>query len=245
MLKSLLLILLLVVPTVAGAADNDESMLVVTEHSPPLSFTDAKGNVSGTATLLVRQILAEAGLDYRIRVYPWVRAHKIAQAHPNVLIYTIAHHKQRSSNFHWFCPLTITGPVHLYHLAERPKPRLNSLADLKQYSLGITTDGLTYRFLIEHGFKAAQELDISAYEVTNIKKLLSGRIDFLPMTELSLQRHLADLGVDRDKLQRSMTLYDSTDFPKCMAVSLGTPQDILARIQAAFDKVVGDASPVE
>ena len=58
---------------------------IVTEDWRPYSYQEA-GEIKGSATEIVLKTVEEAGLEYQIAVYPWVRGYKKTLSHKNTLI---------------------------------------------------------------------------------------------------------------------------------------------------------------
>lgn len=238
--KGILVILLTWAFTTLANTESQLSkqLLVVTENSPPFNYLDKQGNISGSSTVLIKKVLKQAGISYRMEMFPWVRAYQLALERPNVLIYTIARHPQRESLFQWICPINHSEPVYLYKLRESTHLNAQSLEQLKKYRLGITKRGLSNQFLREHGFTSHQQLDESVQEETNIKKLIKGRVDYLPMTPSSLTEHLKTLHIDNNRIERTFMLMTDDAYDKCMAFSKQTPLATVTRVKEAFNKLV-------
>ncbi len=78
----------------------EEELLVMTEQFPPFNFQE-DNTVKGLSTQIIRKLMEEAHLKYRIELVPWKRAYNTALNRPNTLIYTMAKTESRKDKFHW------------------------------------------------------------------------------------------------------------------------------------------------
>ena len=103
-----------------------ERILVVTEEWPPYNYTNDNGEIVGSSTKRLRQVLDNLDIEYEIQMMSWTRAYKSARDNKNVLIYTIFQEKSRLPHFQWICPFIKTHGVGMFALAERDDIKLNS-----------------------------------------------------------------------------------------------------------------------
>jgi hypothetical protein len=68
-----------------GISLADEPVNIVTEIFPPFQTVN-NGKLGGISTELVRKILVEADIDYKITPLPWSRSLNIALNKPNTLM---------------------------------------------------------------------------------------------------------------------------------------------------------------
>ena len=92
---------LLLVSGVARA----EPIIIYTENYPPYNLLGPDGEVVGLATEKVHQVMRSSGLDYEIRLVPWVRAVHFTQNSPNSLIYSLTRTPGREQDYEWLVPL--------------------------------------------------------------------------------------------------------------------------------------------
>lgn len=230
-----LLCALLLAITQPSLAMEDTSLVVVTEELPPYNFTNAQGQIDGINTRIVRQILQSAELDYKMISYPWVRAYAIAQQTENVLIFTIAKNKQRAPYFHWYCPLMPSSGLYLVRLKTNSHLEVNRLEDALQYRIGVVKDGNLYNYLTNHGFSDNIQLDVTAKDATNIKKLFKGRVDFVGLNPETLPHYLAQFGKEMKDVDMEFKLYQ--EGPRCMALNINSSPIIIDKLNRAFSKI--------
>jgi len=84
----------------AGQSDSDLDALlskvtVVTCIEPPYQIQQKDRPLTGVSIELVQMMLKEAGLDLKIKVYPWARAYSMAQRLENVMLFSILRNPPR------------------------------------------------------------------------------------------------------------------------------------------------------
>ncbi|WP_281557379.1 transporter substrate-binding domain-containing protein [Thalassomonas sp. RHCl1] len=208
-----------------------QQLEVVTDHWPP--FIVDSQPVSGTVTRKVRKILDYAGLDYQIKLYPWARSYYLGMTKPNVLIYSIFRTKSREPHFHWFCPVNEGVTINLYKLKGNTR-NIDSLAAVRNVLIGVMRDDHNHSYLVQQGFIEGVNLDISADEQINLRKLFNGRVDAVGLAQESLEHRLAMLGYSKDQVVKGMTLHIPAVTKHCMALSVGSDQVIIEKISAGF-----------
>jgi len=220
-------------------AESQIHISVVTEDWPPLNYLNSDGEIAGYVTEKVIKILDHAVVDYDIQLLPWVRAYEVALAQPNVLIYTIYRTLERNNDFHWICPVAPSIQLHAFALASRNDLNVQTLEDLKAYKIGVSRNDYPVSFLTKHGFRENEHLDMSANNNINMKKLLSGRVDFVVGTWQEMRIRLKRFGQEKIRLNRLLQIDVGHDWPLCMALSKKTPLSIVQKIQKAHLAVVG------
>ncbi|WP_462379778.1 substrate-binding periplasmic protein [Pseudomonas sp. Marseille-QA0892] len=226
-LKTLLGLFLVVVITPSYA----DRITVVTERS---SFAYAVGRtVSGPATDFAVSMLKEAGLnEYEISLYPWARAYDIALQRPNVLIYLIARTPKREDRFKWVGEYVSIEPI-FYAMSTRPDISITSLEDAAGYRIGVTRDGMQHQYLAQRGFT---RLVPSAQESENLRKLLSGQVDLIPMPESEARALCAEANVDFSAL-RAVSPVPGLITRLYMAFSEQTDDAIVDKARESFKRL--------
>ncbi|WDE09512.1 substrate-binding periplasmic protein [Thalassomonas haliotis] len=208
-----------------------QQLEVVTEHWPP--FIVDTQPVSGSVTDKVRKILDYSGLDYQIKLYPWARSYHLGMTKPNVLLYSIFRTSVREANFHWFCPINEGVTINLYKLKGNSR-NIDSLAAARNVLIGVMRDDHNHSYLMQQGFIEGVNLDISADEQINLRKLFNGRIDAVGLARESLTHRLAILGYAKEQLVKGLTLHRPAVTKHCMALSSGSDPAIIEKVSAGF-----------
>ncbi|MDR3369877.1 MAG: transporter substrate-binding domain-containing protein [Rhodoferax sp.] len=215
---------------------HSQTVRAVTETTP---YTFLKGNrVVGPATEVVEKTLQTAGLtDYQFKLYPWARAYDMALKEPGVLIYLIARTPVREQQFQWAGEI-MKIQYHLYRLSERTDIHVKTLADAKNYTIGVMRDDVRQQYLQTKGFF---RLAISAQSIDNFNKLIKRQVDLVPLTEDDASSLCAQAHFDCGGLERVLTL-DEASTGLYMAYSTSTGASIVQKTRAAFDKLKADGT---
>lgn len=213
-----------------------ETLQVVTEDS---SYSYLKnGQVAGSASSIVKQALALAGIaDYRMTLYPWARAYDMARLEPNVLIYPIIRSTERETLFKWIGELDQVTPS-FYKLRERKDVQVKELQDVMRYSVGVVRDDSRQEYLEDKGFT---KMVVSANNLDNLRKLVSGQVELVPMPEREAREQCEDLHIAFDDLEAVYTLNELSK-GLYIALSRTTPDDTVNRIRQAFETLKANGS---
>ena len=83
-----------------------QSLWVITNLEPLFNYRDERGNLTGYAVELVRNILFEAGLQSEILSAPWQRLIVESELKPDVLVFNLVRTAEREEKYHWLTPIT-------------------------------------------------------------------------------------------------------------------------------------------
>jgi len=213
-----------------------QAIRAVTETTP---YTFQKGDrVEGSATEVVEKTLQAAGLtDYQVKLYPWARAYDMALKEPGVLIFLIARTAAREQQFKWAGEI-MKIQYHLYRLRERSDIAVKTLADARNYTIGVMRDDVRQQYLQSRGF---QRLAVSAQWIDNFNKLIKRQVDLVPLTQDDASSLCAEAHFDCAGLERVLTL-DEASTGLYMAYSASTADSTVQRTRAAFDKLKADGT---
>lgn len=213
-----------------------QAIRAVTETTP---YTFQKGDrVEGSATEVVEKTLQAAGLtDYQVKLYPWARAYDMALKEPGVLIFLIARTAAREQQFKWAGEI-MKIQYHLYRLRDRSDISVKTLADARNYTIGVMRDDVRQQYLQSRGF---QRLAVSAQWIDNFNKLIKRQVDLVPLTQDDASSLCAEAHFDCAGLERVLTL-DEASTGLYMAYSASTADSTVQRTRAAFDKLKADGT---
>ncbi len=138
-----------------AAAQHASALTFLTEENPPLNFT-SNGQVAGTATATVQEMLKRSGLAADIRVLPWDEAYAQAQSDPATCVYATARLPERYNLFQWIGP--IARGVYSAFALEGFKDKIGSAGDLFKYRIGVARDARA-QYLRRRGFTNLVEVD--------------------------------------------------------------------------------------
>ena len=125
---------------------------VVSEIYPPYQVKNDNGELQGWAADKVRSIFSESSIDYNVKIYPWVRAYKLALTEPNVFIFSLLRTQEREHLFRWIAPLCSVN-FSFYRLKTRPDIQVTSLAEAKKYLIAAQKGQASTEYLLRLGFE--------------------------------------------------------------------------------------------
>lgn len=196
------------------------------------------GRVLGPASEVVAATMQRAGFaDYRVGIYPWARAYDMALQEPNVLIFMIARTPQREDKFKWAGEF-MRIEYHLYKLRSSTEVVVRTLQDARAYSIGVVRDDVRQQYLQSQGFT---RLVVSAQNGDNFRKLLHRQVQLVPMPERDARQLCDESHIDCATLEKVYTL-DTLSTGLFMAYSKATPDDVVLRTRAAFEKLKADGT---
>lgn len=211
-------------------AINAEPLAVYTESLPPFQLIESN-DVSGTATIKVKQLLESASLSYQIEVVPWARAYNIVRTTPNTLIYSMNRSPERELNFHWITTVAEIG--NCFISLTNNKLNITQLEDAKNYLTAVVRDGYAYEYLNKNGFIADQNMYVVATLEQQISLLLNGKVDFLYTDIQSVQYHLSQHKLDPALVTLKYTQADWTH-NLYLAANIDTDPKILQQLKNQF-----------
>ena len=204
-------------------------LLVMTEEFPPFNYQ--KDNVvNGLATKIVRKLLEEAHLTFKIELVPWKRAFNTAINRPNTLIYTIAKTKSRKDKFHWICKIS-NRKLSMFRLRSRQDLANMTIEEAKEKAkIAVIQGDASTEKVINMGFPVKNLTmirDVTAGNLS-IKHVMGGRSDFFLMNPYSL-KHRIDSGELPDLFKDQFVIHDDDGY--YIAANLGTEPSILKALR--------------
>ena len=227
-----LLIFMLFISCCLNALSND--LHVVTESWPPFNYKNEQGNIVGSSTDNVNEILALSALDYDITLYPWARTYKLAQSKKNHLIYAIYKTAEREKYFHWFCPIAPRIKLYFIKLATSPI-ELSTFSQAKTHKIGVVRKDAPNVYLISEGFIPGVNLYEANNENSNIQQLLSGTVDFIVQSKASIDYRLALMKLPKNIITLSLELPIASN-DVCMALNINSDVNILRKVTKGFNE---------
>jgi len=234
-------LLILFVFTNDSIAGNDETKIVeqksthiqvVSEIYPPYQVMNDKGELQGWAADKVKAIFQKSSIDYNVKLYPWVRAYKIALTEPNVFIFSLLRIDEREDLFQWVVPLC-SIEFSLYRLKSRQDIKFKSLIEAKKYLIAAQVGQASTEYLLGQGFEPEKHLSISYNNDNFIQMLAFGRVDLIVLSSTHFQSLIDNNSPYADKLEPVFPMnYLTRDL--YLASSLNTSPDLIKRLSNAY-----------
>ncbi|MDR7144336.1 ABC transporter substrate-binding protein [Rhizobium sp. BE258] len=223
-MKKLLLLAFLILPAAASA----QTVSFTTEDYAPFNYRDGKV-IKGATVEQVEKVMADIGVDYTIEMMPWARAYTLAQSTPMTCVFATAHNGLRDPLFKWVEPLLIDRNILIK--AKDSAVTADNLEEAKKYLVGTWREDYTETTLKEKGFP---KLDVASDFNATMRKLLGGRIDMMPISELYFDK------LKQDQPLEMVTVLSSQ--PMGIACQKDFPDDLLRKMQASLDKLIADGT---
>jgi len=223
-MKKLLLLAFLILPAAASA----QTVSFTTEDYAPFNYRDGKV-IKGATVEQVEKVMADIGVDYTLEMMPWARAYTLAQSTPMTCVFATAHNGLRDPLFKWVEPLLIDRNILIK--AKDSAVTADNLEEAKKYLVGTWREDYTETTLKEKGFP---KLDVASDFNATMRKLLGGRIDMMPISELYFDK------LKQDQPLEMVTVLSSQ--PMGIACQKDFPDDLLRKMQASLDKLIADGT---
>ncbi|MFV8257383.1 substrate-binding periplasmic protein [Bdellovibrio bacteriovorus] len=137
----------------AVSAQVEKSYQISTEDYPPYNYYNSKTKaIVGLATNKVRRAMEKSGVEYQIRLYPWLRAYNRALSAPRHCVYSTARTPDREALFHWIGPL-VTVEWALFAKKGTPAASIQKLEEARQFVIGGLEGDASLSELKRQGFK--------------------------------------------------------------------------------------------
>ncbi len=226
MIKPLLLLALLSLSLAAPA--RAASVNFVTEEYPPFSYREGDA-LKGASVEQVQMLMQKAGIDMHIEIMPWTRAYAAAQATPMTCLFTTAHSPERDKLFKWVEPLLVDANILVATASSGI--RETDLDDTRRYVIGTHRGDYTEKLLKEKGYA---KVDIASDFPSTLRKLMNGRIDLMPISQIYFEKLKVDQPLVRVATLSSQSLG--------IACEKSFPEDLRARMQQALDALIADGT---
>jgi len=145
-------------------------------------------------------------------------------------VFTTAHIAERDKRFRWIEPLAIDRNVMIANRASGIKPR--SIEEARQYTVGTQRNDYTQDLLERNGFP---KIDLATDLKLTFKKLMSGRIDLMPISE----KYYEDLKAEGNAID---ALFILSEQKFSIACNIDFPKALIGEMQAGLDKLVADGT---
>ncbi len=209
-------------------------LTIITEKYPPLSLIN-QGIITGSSVEVVREILRRLKQPDDIIILPWVRGYNLLKTQPNVALFSTTRTKERESLFHWVGPICTSRNG--FYAKRGHGILINSLEDAKKVeSIATYKEDAREQMLRAWGFT---NLDSSKSPVSNLKKLLSGRVDLWLYDNLGMPGVAKQVGINTDELELVFSIEEVSLY---IAFSKGTSENVVKQWQKTLDSMKRDGS---
>ncbi|KPQ02900.1 ABC transporter substrate-binding protein [Marinobacter sp. HL-58] len=167
-----------------------QRLRVVTSDYPPYEYLE-EGQVVGSHTEIVRQVLSDMGYPADIRVLPWARAEATTRAGTSDMIYSLTHSADRGRHYYFTAPIGQARDV-FFKLKGRDL-HWQELDDLAGLRIGLSA---AYSYAPEfmewlaQGNARVTQISQESPELTGLRMVARGRIDLFICEESVCRHHI-------------------------------------------------------
>lgn len=165
-----------------------QRLVLATEEYPPYNMSDAKGQVIGISTQIVKALLDSQGIEFEVAIYPWARAIAMARKQVNTCVYSMSRTPEREALYKWIGPLVYNDWA-LFGRSDASRP--TQMEQALQMRIGSYQGDAIVSYLQTRGYM----VDVASADELNPRKLLAGRIDYWATGRLIGQYRLQQQGI--------------------------------------------------
>jgi polar amino acid transport system substrate-binding protein len=224
-MRLLFLLLTVLLPITAQAAD----IKMVTESYPPFNYREGD-TYKGSSVEQIKLLMDDAGIDYTMEMMPWARALFLAENQEMHCVFTTVHNRERNRRFKWVEPLLTSRTVLIRKAGSPANPK--SLDEAKAFRVGTQRDDFTQTILEENGFP---RIDLATDLELTLKKLMTGRIDLMPISEKYFDR----LKREGQPIESALVLAEDI---YSLACNPSVPDELIDRMQKSLNKIIADGT---
>lgn len=238
-LSSMLLSMLVLTPLISHAETGTDIYLYTENYGRynyslnGRDFEHWRDDIGGSSTELVKAIMAESGLSYRLRLRTWRVGYERTLERPNYGLYSTARTESREQLFNWVGPIAQYSWV-LFKYAGKDLS-ITSIDDLAGLRIGGYQDDAATLFLQEQGFTVSTLPNDSL----NPQRLAQDQIDVWIASDASAYQLAQDAGypnIEPALIIRTVDMY--------LAMNPKTDPDKLQRLHEAYDRVMTERGSI-
>lgn len=223
-------------PCLSPAGPDAPALVGITENLAPLNYLGDSGP-EGFSVDLLRLMTAHAGLRLELQVMPWQRALQAAEAQPRSVLFSLTRTPEREPLYQWVGPIA-QRRILIYRLASRTDLAMTQLSELGNARIGVVRDSAADRQLQAAGLRPGLQLEQGLDDVTNVRKLLAGRMEYIALLDWAAAWNLRLMQLPYDTLLPVI----EQDAARSYFYGLHADADpaLAKRLQAALDTIKRD-----
>jgi polar amino acid transport system substrate-binding protein len=235
-------LLALSVAVAAGVARSEtlDDLRWVTEEFAPYNFSQ-DGVATGIAVDILVKIWERMGVNRTvedIQVLPWARGYRMAQEQAGTCLFSTTVTDARRELFVFVEPV-VNSNVSIIAARERAM-KVDSVADLAPYQIGVVREDIGDQALQEDGFSGTFVRTDSARIL--MRMLHGGRFDAVSYNFVTASWTMRQEGIDSDLYEPVLTLREGHMGYACHK---DTDPVLIARLQRALDALISDGTVEE
>ncbi|MEM1401549.1 MAG: transporter substrate-binding domain-containing protein [Pseudomonadota bacterium] len=183
-MRNVLLVAVTIIAMMAQPIAAQASSRLTIGSGEYVPFTDSSAVDGGIVNEMISQIATQAGMTAEFEFMPWKRALELTRSGRFDATSFWYYSEERESDFIHVGPV-IQDRLVFFRRAGTPEPTWETLADLSDYTIGAVTGYTFTPEFWEMAEAGSINIEVAPSDETNMRKLLAGRIDLYPMSEVS------------------------------------------------------------
>jgi polar amino acid transport system substrate-binding protein len=224
-------------PLSLGTVTPDNGILLVTGEWEPL--TSEKLPDRGFFTNIVSSVFSEMKTDYSIRFYPWARCELLVSNGDAFAAFPYTKTEDRAKKFLFTRDIYKVATKLFFYKKSKNNFSFNNLTDLKSYKIGAVGG----YFYVEWFQKNNIPFDQSDTELQALQKLIDGKIDLLPLTEINgwdlIKKQYPDQAANFGTLDKTM---DENKVSLLVSKNYPDAENLIALFNASFQKILDNGT---
>lgn len=219
----------------AQSVSAKDEFIVVTELFDRFQYIDQNDELTGYSVAVVNELIALAGDQQQIEIYPWTVAFKKALDQKNTMIFSIARTIDREDKFIWVGRL-FHEPIYFWTLKKLNIPEVSNFEDLKSYTIAVVKDANSHDYLLRNDFPNIYVMASTFSNndsLTRMKMLNGHRADMVIASEPDVVNAIKHIGLGRDALQK---VYHDGHLNNDLYIAFNKESDVtlVSKYQKAF-----------
>jgi polar amino acid transport system substrate-binding protein len=174
-----------------------------------------------------------AAIKCDIKLLPWNRALSLTNNNHHSGIYSMSRNREREGNYKWVGPL-VASENYFFRLKSRNDIKISDISSAKNYSIAAPRNDIYEKVLKDRGFKNLLQLS-SKYQ--DVKLFLSGKIDLLIASPLTLPYQLAEQGANLNMVTQLIPLPVPELRGNYLALHPSTAEASVNKLQQALNEL--------
>jgi polar amino acid transport system substrate-binding protein len=200
------------------------------ENFPPFGYEE-NNKLTGLSTEVLEYIMKDTGIKAeKWEIAPWARAYMKAQKNHNSILCTVVKTSEREKMFHWIGPIADRN-IYVYKLKSRKDIQINSLEDLKKYSVGVVRKVAAADLCKEKGITVEE----TNSDELNLKKLHAKRIDLAIFFDYAVS-YFAKLNSIPPAVFSQAYLFDGSQ-KYYIVIQKDSDAEMVKKLQNSFNKL--------
>ena len=222
----------------AASANENTAVYVYGDAFPPFITENQPHGIEGAAIDLLNQMIGgDLQAEFKVSIAPWKRTYENLKSEPNSIGLAVRRTPQRENQFYWIGPY-YRGTVSLYGM-KSTKALIDAAVPWRDLPIGVKRGASDYHWLREHSVPTTS-LDESESDLQNLKKLILGRVQLVPMLQAEADYYAKKLYLPEGELLPLVTLDCCAEV--YIVLSANSNKMFVEKLRSRFEQVKQSSS---